>query len=302
MVHDFSVSSSSEQDRSRAVLKVTWIGLLLNLLLSLVKFFAGTVGRSQAVVADAVHSLSDCTTDIVILIGVRYWSKPPDSDHPYGHHRIETVITIIIAVMLALVAAGLAYNALTTMQQRHLGHPGYVALAAALLSIVCKETLYRYTKNIARKIGSMALLANAWHHRSDSLSSVPVALAVAAATLLPEWGILDHIGAVMVSLFILRAAWKIGWPAIMQLVDVSAPPDVRNQIRDIVLKTVGVKEVHAIRTRYKGTGLQVDLHVLVDGSMTVLEGHEISRKVKHHLFAEGPGVVDVVIHLEPLET
>ncbi|MDP7420557.1 MAG: cation diffusion facilitator family transporter [bacterium] len=299
MTNDFTVRSSSQSRYTREIRRITWIGLIINFFLALAKLAGGTIGHSQAVVADAVHSLSDCTTDIAILIGVQYWSRPPDTDHPYGHRRIETIVTIIIALALALVAAGLSWQAFTTMHKNHLGPPGMVAFIAAVGSIIVKELMFRYTATVAKRVQSTALLANAWHHRSDSLSSVPAALAVAGAYLMPDWAFLDHVGAVVVSLFILQAAWRIGWPAIKQLVDVGAPGDIQERISEIVLGIPGVTQVHAIRTRYIGSGLQVDLHVLVDGAMTVRDGHDISMTVKQSLITAGPGIVDVVVHLEP---
>ena len=283
------------------VLRVTWVGLGANIALSILKLAAGIIGRSQAIVADGVHSLSDSSTDVAILVGVRYWTQPPDEEHPHGHRRIETVVTVFIGVLLAAVAAGLTYNALATLHERDAGSPGVIAFAAALVSIVSKEMLYRWNLSVGKRIKSPAVIANAWHHRSDALSSIPAALAVAGAAVSPSWSFLDHVGAVVVSLFILQAAWRIAWPALGQLVDTGATRMDRERIRTIALGTDGVEMVHAIRTRHIGSGLQVDLHILVDGRLTVREGHDISRAVKQRLLSEGPDVVDVVVHLEPYE-
>jgi cation diffusion facilitator family transporter len=269
--------------------------------LSVLKFVAGIFGRSQAVVADAVHSLSDSSTDVAILVGVRYWSQPPDLGHPHGHRRIETVITTVIGVVLAGVAVGLIYNALTTLHERDAAPPGWIAFAAALVSIFSKEMLYRWTFVVGKRIKSSAVVANAWHHRSDAFSSIPAALAVAGAAVSRSWSFLDHVGAVVVSLFIFQAAWRIAWPALGQLVDAGASWKDLERIRTIALGTEGVGTVHAIRTRHIGSGFQVDLHILVDGRMTVREGHDISEAVKQNLLADGPEVVDVVVHLEPHE-
>lgn len=282
-----------------AVRRVTLVGLATNVALSGLKFAGGILGHSQAVVADAVHSLSDSATDLVVLVGVRYWSRPPDEAHPHGHRRIETVVTASIGVILAAVAAGLAYNALATLPARHANPPGWIAFAAAVLSIVSKEVLYRWTVRRGKRLRSSAVVANAWHHRSDGLSSVPAALAVAGAALHPAWSFLDHVGAVVVSLFILQAAWRITWPALGQLVDAGASRKERERIRDIVLATSGVGRLHALRTRYVGAGLQVDLHILVDGQLTVRQGHDISETVKRRLLDQEPDVVDVLVHIEP---
>jgi len=269
------------------VLRVTWIGLGINMLLFVFKLFAGIVGRSQVVVADAIHSLSDSSTDVAIVIGVRYWSQPPDECHPHGHRRIETVITAFIALALGAVGLGLAWNGLVTLQEQHREPPGWIAFIAAVVSIVTKEILYRWTIAVGRRIRSQAMIANAWHHRSDALSSIPAALAVAGAAIHPSWSFLDHVGAVVVSLFILQAAWKLGWPALQQLIDSGAPRADREQIRTIALDTESVIAVHSIRTRHIGSGLQVDLHVLVDGTMTVRAGHDVSHEVKRRLLEMG---------------
>ena len=279
--------------------RVTALGLLVNVLLAALKFACGLAGSSRALVADAVHSLSDSTTDLTILVGVRYWYAPADEGHPHGHRRIETVITVVIAFALAGVAVGLTLNALRTLKEQHVEPPGWIALAAAVLSIAVKERLYRRTIAVGRRIRSSAVIANAWHHRSDALSSVPVALAVIGSMLNPAWSYLDHVGAVVVSIFILGAAWRIGWPALKQLVDAAAPEQDRRRIAEVVLATDGVERVHAVRTRYAGPGLEVDLHIQVAGDMTVREGHDISERVKQRLLDEGPDLVDVVVHLEP---
>ncbi|MBN1341950.1 MAG: cation transporter [Phycisphaerae bacterium] len=281
------------------VRRVTVIGLLVNLILSGLKLLAGLIGSSQAVVADAVHSLSDSVTDVAILIGVRYWSKPPDDEHPHGHRRIETLVTTLIGVILASVALGLTYNSVVTLRDKHASPPGWIAFAAALLSIASKEILYRWTVRVGRRIKSTAVIANAWHHRSDALSSIPAAIAVAGAALLPGWSFLDHVGAVVVSFFILQAAWKIMMPALGQLIDAGASEDDLKRIRALAMSVDGVRHVHAIRTRYIGSGVQVDLHVKVDGNLTVYEGHDISEAVKRRLLDDGPDIVDVVTHLEP---
>jgi cation diffusion facilitator family transporter len=285
-----------------SVRRITWIGLLGNILLAGAKLAAGILGSSRAVVADAVHSIGDTSTDVAILIGVRYWSAPADDTHPHGHHRIETVITVSIGLSLAAVAVLLGHDALVSLREapRH-APPRLIALVAALVSILGKEVLYRWTVAVGRQVQSTAVMANAWHHRSDALSSCPVAIAVGACLIDPAWAVLDHVGAAVVSIFILGAAWRIVRPALGELVDRGAPADVRQRVAEIAAETHRVREVHAIRTRYAGSRLRVDLHVTVDGTMTVREGHDVSEEVKQRLLAHGPDVIDVVVHLEPHE-
>jgi cation diffusion facilitator family transporter len=284
-----------------SVRRVTLVGLLVNLALCAIKFVAGTLGHSRAVVADAVHSLSDLTSDIAVLAGSTVWNKPPDASHPYGHRRFETMVALFVGGMLALAGLGLSWNALTTFRTPPSGTPGSIALMAALISILAKELLYRWTLHCGKCVGSIALEANALHHRSDALSSIPTALAVAIARLGPSWLFLDAVGALLVSLFILYSAWKIMLPGMMELTDFAAPESVRQRIAEIAEGIQGVHEAHNIRTRYVAAHLQIDLHVLVDPAMTVARGHDIASEVKYHLIEEGPNVFDVIVHLEPYD-
>jgi len=281
------------------VKRVTWVGLAANLVLAGVKLAAGLLGNSQAVVADAVHSLSDCVTDLAVLIGVRYWSVPPDAEHPYGHRRIETLVTVFIGLALATVAIGLAWDAINALLVGEHEAPGPIALGAALLSIAVKEVLYHWTKAAGASVKSSALKANAWHHRSDALSSIPAALAVGAALFDPSLAFLDSVGAIAVSAFILFAAWKIIAPALDQLIDRGAAPEIAAEIARIASSVSGVREVHGVRTRQSGLGLHVDLHALVEDELTVQEAHDIATAIKYQLIDRGPNVLDVIVHVEP---
>ncbi|MBN1809442.1 MAG: cation transporter [Planctomycetes bacterium] len=294
-----ALQTSMKDDRSARIKRVTLIGLAVNLLLSAIKLAAGILGGSQAVIADSVHSLSDSSTDVAILVGVRFWTAPADERHPHGHGRIEYIITLLIAAVLAAVAAGLAYNAYSSLYERHDTPPSWVAFAAAVASIAVKEILYRWTVATGRRIKSSAVIANAWHHRSDALSSLPAAIAVAVAVLRPDLYFIDHVGAAVVSLFILQAAWKIARPVLGRLADAGASPEELQAITDIASSVQGVDTVHAVRTRYIGAGLGVDLHIHVDGALSVRRGHEISEIVTKRLIDDGPDVLDVVVHIEP---
>ena len=288
-------------DRNRGVIRrVTIAGMAVNVALAALKFAGGIIGGSQAVVADAVHSLSDMTTDVAILVGVSIWEKPADDTHPYGHRRLEPMVTLGIGIILAFVAAGILYNAVATIMEPHEKGPEWIAFWAALVSIVSKEALYRWTAAAGTKIRSMSLVANAWHHRSDALSSIPAALAVAGAAINPAWAVLDHIGAVVVSIFIFKASYDIARPAFDTLIDRGAPGEVIREIERIALETRGVQSVHKIRTRYiSGESVTVDLHITVHEYMSVRDGHDISEEVKRRLIDMGPDVIDVVVHLEP---
>lgn len=291
----------SDGNREAAIRKVTWIGLFANVLLAGFKFLAGIIGSSQALVADAIHSLTDLTTDIAVIAGSHYWSRPPDESHPYGHQRMETLVTVFIGIVLAVAGVGVGWKAISTLHAKHASSPGWVAVLAALISIICKEAIYRWTAMIGRRVKSSALAANAWHHRADAISSVPVLIAVAGARVFPSWSFLDHVGAAVVSILILYSSIKIMWPGLSELIDVGAPTEIRKRIRASALKNKGVLQVHDIRTRYVSSSIQVDLHIVVDGSITVREGHDIADNVKHRIITEIQEVLDVIVHVDPPE-
>ncbi len=283
------------------VRQVTWIGLSVNVALSILKFIAGVFGRSQALVADAVHSLTDTTTDLAVIIGSYYWDQPPDSDHPYGHHRVETVVTLFVGFVLGGAGFMVGWDALRDLQGEPAQQPKVIALVVAAVSIISKEVLYRWTATVSRRIMSPALAANAWHHRTDAISSLPVFLAVGGAMLFPQWALLDRVGAVVVAIFILHAAFKIIWPGIRELVDVGAPTEICREIMALAHENLDVKQVHGIRTRYVGSRILVDLHVVVNGSLSVKAGHDIAEDVKERILQNGPEVIDVIVHIEPEE-
>jgi cation diffusion facilitator family transporter len=276
-----------------------WVGLISNLGLAAAKLAAGIVGHSQAVVADGVHSLTDLVTDLAVIVGVGVWSKPADLDHPHGHGRIETLVTVIIGSLLAAIAIGLFWEAVLGGGHPGEGTPGVIALVAVLLSIVTKEILFRWTRAVGVRVNSQALVANAWHHRSDALSSIPASVAVAVAVINPRLVVVDRIGAVVVCVFIFHAAWKIVSSAIAQLVDAGAPEVDRQRIEQIALGVSGVMSAHALRTRYVGPELAVDLHIEVDASLTVADGFEIAQEVRRQLIEEGPSVADALVQVEP---
>lgn len=281
------------------VSRVGWVGLLSNLVLAAAKAVAGILGHSQAVLADALHSLTDSVTDVAVILGVRYWTAPADEDHPHGHGRIETLITVVIGLVVGAVAIGMGVEAIRGLRHPPEAAPTGIAFVVALVSIVVKEALYRWTARVGREVHSPALVANAWHHRSDAISSIPAAAAVAMAMIDPEWAVVDRVGAVVVCLLILQASWHILRPAIDQLIDAGAPASDRRRIEELALQVDGVEAAHAVRTRYVGSDLAVDLHVEVDGGLSVGEGHTIAVAVRRKLVEEGPNVTDAVVQIEP---
>ncbi len=281
------------------VRRVGWVGLICNLLLAAAKAVAGILGHSQAVLADALHSLTDSVTDIAVILGVRYWTAPADDDHPHGHGRIETLVTVVIGLAVGAVAVGMGVEAIRGLREESRFVPSGFALVVSLASIVGKEILYQWTARVGREVRSPALVANAWHHRSDAISSIPAALAVGFALINPEWAVVDSVGAVVVCLLILQASWKILRPAVDQLIDAGAPASERRRIEELAVLVDGVEAAHAVRTRYVGADLAVDLHVEVDGGLSVGEGHAIALAVRRKLVEDGPNVVDAVVQVEP---
>jgi cation diffusion facilitator family transporter len=286
-------------EQTREVVRITWIGMVVNILLTILKFIFGILGRSQAAVADAVHSFSDLGTDLAVLFGVRLWSAPADDCHPYGHRRIETLITVLIGAALAAVAVGFSIDAVDKLRHPPAQAATLIALTGSLITIFLKEWLFRVTRKVGRRVQSPAVVANAWHHRSDAFSSIPVIIAVGASVIHPDWHFLDQIGALIVAAMILKAAWDIVKPALAELIDVGASAQDYQQIVELAQRIDGVISVHKVRTRRSGAGLYVDLHALVDGGITVCAGHDIATQLQRKLIVDGPSVADVVVHIEP---
>ena len=286
-------------DRISDIKRVTVAGLLINLGLCIAKLTAGVVGNSQSVIADGIHSISDMITDMAVLVGARFWLEPADQRHPYGHARIENMVALGMAYVLAGVAAGLVISALSSLRTHATVRPGWIAFAAAILSLVVKEVLYRWTVRVGTRVKSPAVVANAWHHRSDAMSSIPAAIAVAGARLAPGWDFLDHVGSIVVSLFIVKAAWDIGSSAFDTLTDRGAPSATVEEIYRLAVADPDVESVHRVRTRRMGYGWYVDLHLLVDGLLPVWQGHDIATRVHDELLEKGPGIMDVLVHVEP---
>ena len=299
-------NAPSDSGAMTALRRVTWLGMILNFGLSGLKFAAGFLGHSSVLVADAVHSFSDLATDVAVLVGSRYWDRPADSDHPNGHAKIETLVTLFIGAALLLVGFGLIRGAVETLGALISGEgdrtaPNLFALVAALVSVVIKEWLYRVTVRVGRRVKSEAVIANAWHHRSDAMSSIPAALAVGACLLFgPRYVFLDPVGTVVVSCMILYAAFGIMRPAVATLLDRGETNEKIALICSAVTENAEVRGVHKIRTRPLGGGrLAVDLHIQVDPEMTVRIAHHLAHHIANDIRERIPDIVDVVAHVEP---
>ena len=289
-------------DELRAVRRVTLGGMAVNMALSAFKAVVGWLAGSQALLADSVHSMSDLVTDFAVLLGVRYWTAPADDEHPYGHGKIQAVVAVTIGIALAAVALGIGRSAALRLWDVAGGGaptaPGAFAFWMAVLSIVAKEAVYRRTLAVAKRFRSSALEANAWHHRSDAISSIPVAFALAVSYFAPSFAWADSAGALVVAFFILNAAWGILRPAVEELTDAEMPGKSA-EVAKIALAVKGVKSCHRVRTRRYGGVFQADLHIQVASNLTVGEGHAIGHAVCNAVREAGIGVADAIVHVEP---
>lgn len=295
---------SEKSSREKGIYKVTIVRSIVNFLLLVFKFFAGIAGHSAAMLADAVHSLSDFITDIVVIVFVRIAGKPEDKGHDYGHGKYETLATAIIGLLLLCVGFGIFWNGAssiyTFLRGGQLESPGVVALVAALVSIVSKEILYQYTVIQGKKLNSQAVIANAWHHRSDALSSIGTAIGIGGAILLGDhWRVLDPVAAVVVSFFIMKVSVRLLIPCVDELLEKSLPEDVEKEIEQTVLSFPGVSQPHHLRTRRIGNYYAIELHVRMDGKITLEEAHSTATAIENKLkemFGKG---THVGIHVEP---
>jgi len=291
-------SPDSLDARYRELRKVTVVGGVVDLLLGVVKILVGMVSYSQALIADGVHSLSDLATDFLVVFAAKQSHREADKEHPYGHGRIETVATVILGVALVLVAIGICYDALHRMRDPELlGHPGMLALLVALVSVFSKEIIYHYTARAARRLRSSMLYANAWHSRSDAISSIIVVIGVGGS--MYGFNYLDAIAAAAVGVMIAKIGWDLLWKSLQELIDTSLEEDKVAAIRKAILEVAGVRALHMLRTRRSGSDALVDVHILVDPGLSVSEGHMIGERVRTRLIGEMDDVSDVTVHIDP---
>ncbi len=289
--------------RANEVKRCTLIGLVVNAILSALKIVAGFIGNSGAMIADGIHSVSDFATDIVVLAFVGVTARGIDKRYHYGHGKFETFATMIIAIVLFAVAVGLFWSSgesvLRSLGGEEIEAPSYFALIMAAVSIATKEILYRYTAHVGDAVKSMALVANAWHHRSDAFSSIAALVGIAGAMFLsPQWRILDPLAAMAVSVFIAIVAWRLLMPSVQELLEVSLPDDEINAIEREICQVDGVMAFHHLRTRKNGNRYIIDLHIKVKPDITVVDAHDIASSVENRLKERFHGAM-VYVHTEP---
>ena len=291
-------------ERNREIYKVTLVGGAVNVVLLVFKFVAGIVGHSAAMVADAVHSLSDFVTDIIVLAFVHISGKPEDKSHDYGHGKYETLATTIIGVALLVVAVGIVYSGAVKIAAwlggQQLEAPGLLALWAALLSIVLKEGVYQYSMVKARQLKSQAVEANAWHHRSDALSSIGTAVGIGGAIFLGQrWTVLDPVASVIVGAFIVKVAADLLRSGIGDLMEQSLPDAVEDEILQLAASVPDVSMPHDLRTRRIGNHYAIELHILMDGDLSLREAHDKAPEVEDTLKGHYGQDTHVAVHVEP---
>ena len=296
--------TSHTATREKGIYKVTIIGSIVNFLLLVFKFIAGVVGHSAAMVADAVHSLSDFVTDIVVIVFVRISGKPQDESHDYGHGKYETLATAIIGVVLMGVGIGILVNSVTgivdAFNGKELEAPGMLALVAAAVSIIFKEVLYQYTVFKGKELGSKVVVANAWHHRSDAFSSIGTLIGIAGAIFLGEkWRVLDPIAAFIVSVFIIKVAVDLIKPCIDELLEKSLSKDIEEKILSIITAFPEVDSPHHLRTRRIGNNIAIEIHIRMDGEMPLKDAHDITKKIENAIKDEFGQATHIGIHMEP---
>lgn len=296
-----------EQSREKGIMAVTLIGSLANFMLLVFKFVAGVLGHSGAMIADAVHSLSDFVTDVIVLLFIHISSKPKDKGHDYGHGKYETLATTVIGILLMCVGIGLFWDGASKIfgfyfRGEPLESPGKIALVAALASILTKEFLYRLTLHVGKKENSQAVIANAWHHRSDAFSSIGTALGIGGAILLGDsWRVLDPIAAVVVSVLIVKVAFQLVVPAINDLLEKSLPEKVEKEILSVINQTPGVKNPHNLCTRRIGNDFAIEVHIRVDGQMTVSHAHDLTKDIERKLRLKFGPTTHIILHVEPIK-
>jgi len=295
------------RSREKEIYITTLVGGAVNVILLVFKFIAGILSGSAAMIADAVHSFSDFITDVIVIVFVKISSKPQDKSHDYGHGKYETLASTIIGLALLAVALGIIYSGgekiILWIKGETLTRPGWIALWAALVSIILKELVYQYTAATAKKVNSMALNANAWHHRSDALSSIGTAIGIGGAILLGEkWTVLDPIASIIVGCFIVKVALGMLKNGVDDLMEKSLPDEVEDEIMEIVARFDDVSEPHHLRTRKIGSNYAVEFHIRMDGNITLQKAHDRTTEIEKMIKDRFGEKTHVAIHTEPVKT
>lgn len=280
-------------------IRVTIIGAAVNVFLAILKLIIGTIGNSRALIADAVHSVSDLASDIVVLLGLHFGEQPPDKNHHYGHKKIETATEIVLGIILMGVAVKLAYDSGAAIWFNEVKHPTSITLIAAIISVISKEILFQWTKRVGEKTNSRIIIANAWHHRSDAYSSVAVLIGLVFTQISPRFAFMDIVASLVVSLLIFKVGGGIVLEGYRKIIDTAPPANYVDKTLVLISEYPGVKNPHNLKMRYIGNAIHMEVHIEVDPDMSVREGHEIAAGIKHLIKDKDKRVVDVTVHIEP---
>lgn len=289
-----------ERNIQKVVNKVSFITITVNILLSVIKLIAGIIGHSNAMISDAIHSASDVFSTFVVLIGIKLSTKKADREHPYGHERLECVAALLLAFVLFITGLGIGYDALKNIIQGNYSHlqvPSILALGVAILSILTKEGMYWYTRYHAKKMDSSALMADAWHHRSDAFSSIGALIGILGARL--GYPIMDSIASLVIFAFIVKAAYDIFKDAIDKMVDHACDEVTENELRQLVEQNQNVMHIDLLQTRIFGNKIYVDIEIALDGTLTLQEAHGIAEKVHDDIESYFPKVKHIMVHVNP---
>lgn len=290
-----------EENFEQVAMKVSTISIVANFILTVLKLLAGVIAHSGAMISDAIHSASDVFSTIVVIIGIKISRKESDKDHPYGHERLECVAAIVLATILAATGLGIGYSAVTKIlagNYENLAVPGILALVAAIVSIIVKEAMYQYTKLYARKIDSSALMADAWHHRSDALSSVGALIGIAGARM--GFPILDPVASAVICIFIEKAAYDIFMDAVDKMVDKACDEETETALRECATRQEGVLGIDLLHTRVFGNKIYVDIEIEADGELTLTKAHAIAERVHDAIEKNFPKVKHIMVHVNPV--
>ena len=278
---------------------VTIVGIVANIILVIIKIYAGLLGKSQALIADGIHSLSDLFSDIIVLFGLKYGAMDADENHPFGHGRIETLSSMIIGILLIGAGIGIVYSSVEVLYAHTIAEPTLLTISIAALSILIKEAMYWYTYLAGKKMKSMLLVANAWHHRSDALSSVAVLIGIGGVYLNPNWYLADSLASLFVTYFIIRVGGEMVWQAFKEVVDTAPDKVILDEIKTIAQSIDGVLDAHDILARFSGGQIHSEIHIVVDPEITVSEGHKLAKRVEFAVIDKVEDLVRVIVHVDP---
>lgn len=278
---------------------VTLVGIIANFILVGIKVYAGLLSKSQALIADGIHSLSDLFSDIIVLFGLKYGIKDADENHPFGHGRIETLSSMTIGILLIGAGVGIVYNSVVGLYEHKISEPTLFTLTIAGVSILIKEAMYWYTYLVGKKIKSVLLVANAWHHRTDALSSVAVLIGIGGVYINPNWYLADTLASLFVTYFILRVGGEMVWQALKEVVDTAPDKEILDEIKSIAQNIDGVLDAHDIHARYLGGQIHSEIHIVVDPEITVSQGHNLAKAVEFAVIEKVEDLVRVIVHVDP---